>query len=250
MQNIEIKKVKVIKKGEKIEIGYNEKNGDLSAYTDRTGNYPPHKHLLTAMDGLRVHFAIMGGWLMESDFYNEEEIKKINVSGYSIGGAEGDPGVTITGFRINSREKAVNLNTPFQKLDVDSEQYDHINDLNEKIKSIVKEVNLYLFEGKQGGAVQGSFEFPNDEKDWPETNIFDREPETNEAEFEEEKPDNLQIDQPKRIGEPAPLESEIEPQTEASTHKEKKEKPKRSHKKKVAQTAEVPSGEIAEEVDL
>jgi hypothetical protein len=254
MQNIEIKKVKVIKKGEKIEVGYKEKCGDLSAYTDRTGDYPPHKHLMTAMDGLRVHLAIMADYILEADFHNEEEIKKFNVTGYSIGGNEDEPGLVITGTRITGRGKAVNMNTPFQKLDVDAEQYEHIEDLKNKIKDIVKEVNAYLFDGKQGGAVQGSFEFPG------ENNTT--EVPTHDAEFEEHKEEHItrmQIDQPKRIGE-EPEEiwptadtnntDEVNPLDEDKPANDPPKKPKRSHKKKVPQTNEVPSGEITEEVDL
>jgi hypothetical protein len=156
MKNIEIRSAKLIKGGEKLEVFWKE-NGEDDATVDKTGNKPVHPDLKRAMGGFAPHLAVLTEYLTDKQTQEKETLEKFVITGYSIGGKEGEEGVTITGYRKTKRGGTVTLNSPFTRFDEAPEsRYILMDDLQEKIDLAEKEVLAYLFEGKKGVDPQGS----------------------------------------------------------------------------------------------
>jgi len=82
------------------------------------------------------------------EFEDQEMLKKITCTGYSIGGEAEHEGITLIGLRELSNEKKLNLISPFQKWEDDFNPYGHSYMLSKAIAKCNEEVCLYLLEGK------------------------------------------------------------------------------------------------------
>jgi len=163
MNEIKIKKVKLIKSGEKLEVAYQE-TGDIKSDVDKTCENPCHLDLKNAVAGLAVHLALLTDYINIKRAGDKEEIDKFVVTGYSIGGKEDEEGIVITGYRKTPSGKTVTLNTPFLRLEQDDDGYFLISDLTSKIDSIKQEVFLYLDGKKDLTGAQTAMEFPDGEQ--------------------------------------------------------------------------------------
>lgn len=145
---MEIREVKLIKKGEALALVIIE-NGTCPQEATIFGKNRVHPDLVKAIQGLRVHLAILSEYLPEKDAHkNADELEKFFVSGYALGGADAGAGVTIKGWRSRKRAGVTTLN-PFVLFDEAPEsRYALIGDVEAKIKAIEKEVMKYMQEGK------------------------------------------------------------------------------------------------------
>lgn len=158
MSAITITKVKVIKGGQKLEVKYKQ-DGALKSSNDTTGDNPVHPDLLTAVQSLAVHLALITDVLQEKKATDSKEIEKFVVTGYSIGGHEDDHGITITGYR-KGKYGTVTLNSPFTRFEAsDENKYSLLEDLLSKIDTIEEEVEEYLFKGKKAPEAQQQIDF-------------------------------------------------------------------------------------------
>lgn len=98
MADIIIKKVKLLKQGEKLEIDYQE-TGDMQSTVSKTCENAVHPDLKNAVSALAVHLALLTDYITEKRARDKEELEKFVVTGYSIGSKEDDEGVVITGYR-------------------------------------------------------------------------------------------------------------------------------------------------------
>lgn len=74
--------------------------------------------------------------------------KKLEVTGYTIGGEDESRGVTLIGKRFLKSNKVLNLNSPFTKFDDENEPYQFGFELEQAIQACEYEVNEYLFNKK------------------------------------------------------------------------------------------------------
>lgn len=146
---MQIREVKLIKKGEALALVVIE-NGACPQEATIFGKNRVHPDLIKAIQGLRVHLAILSEYLPEKDAHkNADELEKFFVTGYSLGGEDAGAGVTIKGWRSRKRAGVTTLN-PFVLFDEAPEtRYALIGDVETKIKAIEKEVVKYMQEGKR-----------------------------------------------------------------------------------------------------
>lgn len=87
--------------------------------------------------------------------------KKLEVTGYTIGGEDESRGVTLIGKRFLKSNKVLNLNSPFTKFDDENEPYQFGFELEQAIQACEYEVNEYLF-NKKWKVVQQELPFADD----------------------------------------------------------------------------------------
>lgn len=87
--------------------------------------------------------------------------KKLEVTGYTIGGEDESRGVTLIGKRFLKSNKVLNLNSPFTKFDDENEHYQFGFELEQAIQACEYEVNEYLF-NKKWKVVQQELPFADD----------------------------------------------------------------------------------------
>lgn len=149
MKQTKITEIKLIKKGERLELGL-EQSGDVPGDDTFKGANLCHPDLIKAVEGLRIHLAILSEYLpMKTAHKDEKELKKFVVTGYSLGGKEGNEGITIKGYRKLARGGVVTLNPFVLFEEKEDSRYPLIGDIVRKKKEIEKEVNEYLA-GKRG----------------------------------------------------------------------------------------------------
>lgn len=74
--------------------------------------------------------------------------KKLEVTGFVIGGEDESRGVTLIGKRFLKSNKVLNLNSPFTKFDDENEPYQFAFELEQAVEACSYEVNEYLFNKK------------------------------------------------------------------------------------------------------
>ena len=74
--------------------------------------------------------------------------KKLEVTGFVVGGEDESRGVTLIGKRFLKSNKVLNLNSPFTKFDDENEPYQFAFELEQSIQACEYEVNEYLFNKK------------------------------------------------------------------------------------------------------
>lgn len=87
--------------------------------------------------------------------------KKLEVTGYTIGGEDESRGVALIGKRFLKSNKVLNLNSPFTKFDDENEHYQFGFELEQAIQACEYEVNEYLF-NKKWKVVQQELPFADD----------------------------------------------------------------------------------------
>jgi len=166
MENVKIKSAK-IKDGLFLEGSYTE---DLPGHSKKDSKFsctvPVHNDLIIAFAKLPKHLAILCDGLTLpakikhlSDWDNEE-LEKFTVKGFTIGGNDENEGVTLSGAKEGGYG-LINLNTPFQKWE--NSEYPYIGDLGSDINTCIYEVEQYLFEGKKAPDQQLALDFEEEE---------------------------------------------------------------------------------------
>jgi hypothetical protein len=152
MEKVKIKKAK-IKDGLFLDVEFTEDlPGHSKKDTKLSCTVPVHEDLLKAFEKLPKHLAILTDALAKPskvkklEEWEDEELTKFAVKGFSIGGNDENEGVTLSGSK-KGEYGLINLNTPFQKWE--ASDYKHIGDLGSDINDCIYEVEQYLFEGKK-----------------------------------------------------------------------------------------------------
>jgi len=261
-----IDKAKLVKGGEKVEISFTKtaENGTKSSGSE-VFNAPIHPDLKKAFDALIIHFAVMTGQIPLKSVkdianYKDELIEGFKVSSYSIGGD--NEGVTITGTRLLWNGKAYNSNTPYYLFE-ESEQtrYTFMDDLRDRLTRVDEELHKY-YEGVKRGT-DGQL---NMFEDKPVTKMQIAEPEkpvfksdTKGLHDVTEEYFELNKKRQESTAKILPADPEAMKRVAAADHEEAEvldetpntpalppAKPKGGRKKKVAQSADAPGGEIEE----
>lgn len=149
--NIEIKSAKLVKE-QTLEITFAKTEKDKTTTSVKeTHKSKAHPDLVDAYAALKAHLGILTGYIspkLIKDITNTQDVDLVDqfkVSSFSLGGDEGAEGFVITGHRILPNKKAVILNSPFTKFEEKEEtRYPFMEDLEEKLETIQKELALYL----------------------------------------------------------------------------------------------------------
>lgn len=172
---MEFKKIKLIKSA-KAHIVYslNEADGKKKTITEDS-DAKPHEDFIHAMDRIRVHFAILTGYLKPADVKDPETftgpagfLEGFKVSSVSISGEEEDQGVVISGHRnLPVSNKAVILNSPFTRINEDDKtRYKFMDELVDQLDEIKGEAKKFI-----GGKFEAD----------PQQELFEKENVENEA---------------------------------------------------------------------
>lgn len=157
-----IKKAKLLR-GDKIEVEFKKETESETKAAEVTEKHkmPPHPDLINAFAGLDVHFALLGEFVPlvnVPDIANPDKaiLDKFHVSGITIvKPGDDDEGVIITGGKTLKTGRVMGCNTPTTRFnDVSDEKYQYLNELQDAVKVVLKEVDLYL-DGKFAAEVQG-----------------------------------------------------------------------------------------------
>ena len=158
-----IKKAKIVKNG-CLEVAYTDDEGNEVVLK---GANPVHQDLKDAMKRL-VPFlcdlteqkeAEKFNWDNPESEENAELIRRMDVAGVTISGADSFVSCVLTGRRtLVVTNKVLNLNTPPITLDEDAENYERLSELNEAVDAVIEEAKLYVIEHKYS-AIQTSINF-------------------------------------------------------------------------------------------
>lgn len=261
-----IDKAKLVKGGEKVEISFTKQadNGTKSSGGELF-NAPIHPDLKKAFDALIIHFAIMTGQLplksvKDITNFKDELIEGFKVSGISIGGD--NEGITLTGTRLLWNGKAFNSNTPYYKFEEsDQTRYTHMDDLIERLDRVKDELIKYM-DGKRGA--DGQLDLFESDKEKvtkmqiaePDKPVFKTDAQKDTDGLHDVTEEYMEINKNRQETKlkipPADPEAmarvkagDIE-DAEIISETPNPPKPKGSRKKKVAQSADAPGGEMEE----
>lgn len=158
---MEILKAKVTKDNT-LTASYRDENGTTTV----EGKNLVTNDLRNAFNALAAHLA----FLCEQKEADGKEFledlpegidKKLEVTGFVIGGEDESRGVTLIGKRFLKSNKVLNLNSPFTKFDDENEPYQFGFELEQAIQACEYEVNEYLF-NKKWKVVQQELPFEED----------------------------------------------------------------------------------------
>lgn len=150
--NIKVKKAKV-SKGGCVEASYTDQDGNEITIK---GKNKCHQDLRDALDKLIPFFADITeqkeadriDWDNLESEENAETLKKIEVSGVSIGGDAANQIVTLTGKRTLFTGRILNLNSPGIELDSDTFDWEHTDEFDIYVKGFFYEVEQYIVNRK------------------------------------------------------------------------------------------------------
>lgn len=220
MSEISIKKAKLnnTKKGTSLVLWYEEllASGDKVITEKETHSAIIQKEIQEGFDRLALHLAIMVGYVKPGDVEDiaapDPELSQgFFVSQFSIGGdeSEGTDGITLSGRKILSGGKAHNFNTPFYRFNEgEASRYTYMDDVIAAINYLEGEIIAYKKGEKRGTPLQQEMDFKDPKAADPEAM--------------------------KRVAE---MDKEEKPKVK-----------KASSVKKVAQSAEAPSGQVVTEL--
>lgn len=239
MSEVTIKKAKLVKKGESFDVLYERITEEEKApvTVSETHKTPVHPDMRAAFDNLRIHLAILCGYVLKKEVKDieipkEELYDAFHVTAFSMGKDKDDPGIVLSGHKILPNGKAQILNCPFTRFEEGEQSvYPFVDDLVKKVDRLQLEINAYLFEGKRADDPQQQLPFGE----------------------EGEKVTKMQIAKPEGEGEffkttaggkmpaadPAAMERVLNDGEEAP-------KKPRGRPKRVAQTAAAPGGLVEE----
>ena len=164
--DIKIKKAKLAK-GSTIEATYIDADGNEITIKGKNQAHPDLKARLAA---LVPYFAELTEQ-KEADRYvwndlgsedNMELMRRLDVSGVSLGGDDSCPIATLTGQRTLMSSKVLNLNTPPTDLDADDSGWVRAEDFRFAIDAFFYEVEQYITERKWQ-VKQTEIDFDNEE---------------------------------------------------------------------------------------
>ncbi len=167
--SLNIRKVKLakVKDGEGLEVVLLKKGPDGSPISASE----THKALVTpglkkAFDKLAIHYAILMGYVKIAQIVSIEKAppeftEGFHVHGYSYGNNEENPGITITAnYDVPGVGGSTTGNTPYKLFDVDPEKrYAYMDELIEALQECDKRVEKYLMGEEIGNPAQQSLDF-------------------------------------------------------------------------------------------
>ncbi len=150
--DIKIKKAKISRSGT-VEAVYIDAEGNEIAIK---GTNKCHNDLRVAFARLIPFFtdlteqkeAAMINW---DDLEGEETVealRKMDVTGISIGGSEQSPFITMTGRRTLFTSRILNLNSPGVEMDSETFEWEHIDDFDVAVQAVLFEVREYILNRK------------------------------------------------------------------------------------------------------
>jgi hypothetical protein len=160
-------------KGNKLVIQFSQGNTpNAPKMTMEALDARPHEDLVNAMQALRPHVALLGGFLKTSQItipknkkgdpkrpqLNDEQFDNYRASGISVSGR----GIIITGqHTVEQLGKMVVFNTPLINVDTEGEgAYEFIDDLVEVVNKVKLEFALFIG-GKQAPDPQLKMDMPD-----------------------------------------------------------------------------------------
>lgn len=166
IMDIKIKKAKLTKSGT-IEATYIDEDGNEITIK---GKNTVHVDLKARFAALIPYFAELTEQ-KEADRYdwdnpdsqeNIELMRRLDVTGVSLGGDDNCPIATLTGLRTLMSSKVLNLNTPPTDLDADDSGWVRAEDFRFAIDAVFYEVQQYIIE-KKWFVKQAEFNFENED---------------------------------------------------------------------------------------
>lgn len=163
--DIKIKKAKLTKSST-IEATYIDEDGNEITIK---GKNTVHVDLKTRFAALIPYFAELTEQ-KEADRYdwdnpdsqeNIDLMRRLDVTGVSLGGDDNCPIATLTGRRTLMSSKVLNLNTPPTDLDADDSGWVRADDFRFAIDAVFYEVQQYIIE-KKWSVKQAEFDFENE----------------------------------------------------------------------------------------
>lgn len=166
--SIKIKKAKI------------NRNGTVEAvFTDTDGNEISMKGRNKCHNDLRVAFSKLVPFLAdlteqkEADFVdwddidgelNKELLRKLDVTGISLGGDDNNRFITLTGRRTLFTSRILNLNSPGVEMDSETFEWSHIDEFDMAVQAVVFEVAEYIV-NRKWEVVQMEIDFDGDPDD-------------------------------------------------------------------------------------
>lgn len=149
---IEIKKAK-LSKGGAVEATYIDADGNEITLK---GKHKCHNDLRTAFARLSPYFADLTeqkesdriDWDDLESAGNVDLLRKISVSGISIGGDSNNRIITMSGSRTLFTSRVLNLNAPGIEMDSETFEWNHIDEFDVAIEDVVYEVKEYIVNRK------------------------------------------------------------------------------------------------------
>lgn len=164
-QDITIKKAKV-SKGGCVEASYIDVDGNEITMKGRN---KCHNDLRVSIAALVPFFTDLTeqkeadsiDWANLESESNAELLRKLDVTGVSIGGDANNRIITMTGRRVLVTSRVLNLNAPGVEMDSESFEWDHIDEFDLAVQDFVCEVKEYII-NKKWEVVQQEIEFSGD----------------------------------------------------------------------------------------
>lgn len=162
--DIKIKKAKLTKSST-IEATYIDEDGNEITIK---GKNTVHVDLKTRLAALIPYFADLTeqkeadryDWVNPDSQENIDLMRRLDVTGVSLGGDDNCPIATLTGRRTLMSSKVLNINTPPTDLDSDDSGWIRAEDFRFAIDAFFHEVHQYITE-KKWAVKQGEFVFEN-----------------------------------------------------------------------------------------
>lgn len=150
--DITIKKVKLCKGGT-LQAQYVDADGNKITIE---GQKKCHHDLHVALDALVPFFADLTeqkeadriDWCVIDSAENVELLRKIKVTGLSIGGEDGNRFITMTGKRTLFSSRVLNLNAPGVEMDSETFDWSHIDDFDIAVNGLIYEAKEYILHKK------------------------------------------------------------------------------------------------------
>lgn len=167
-QDIKIKKAK-LSKGGTIEASYIDADGNEIALK---GKNKCHNDLRVAFAALVPYFTDLTeqkeadaiDWHDLESADNVDLLRKLDVTGVSIGGDDNNKIVTLTGKRTLQTSRILNLNAPGVEMDSEVFEWQHIEDFDIAIQNLIYEVKEYIL-NKKWEIIQGELDFSGNPDD-------------------------------------------------------------------------------------
>lgn len=167
-QDIKIKKAK-LSRGGCVEASYIDADGNEIALK---GKNKCHNDLRVSLEALVPFFADLTeqkeadriDWSNLDNPENVDLLKKLDVTGLSIGGDDNNRIITMTGRRTLLTSRVLNLNSPGVEMESETFEWPHIDDFDLAVQGFIFEVKEYIL-NRKWEVVQGVLNFEADTDD-------------------------------------------------------------------------------------
>jgi|GEM_PF-6903457 len=167
----QILSVKLIKKGEKVEVKLGS-TGLINSENSILCKDACHPDLYNAVQAIKSHLALLTNYIPIGGDLSAVALAPFEVTGYALNNKQ--DGVTLKGYRETDLGRTITLNVLVKFKQDEANGYPIINDLEAKLQKIVSETNKYRLEGK---TLQTKMDF--DEKEGIVTHAQIAEPDAN-----------------------------------------------------------------------